>query len=97
MRNPCAWVSEVCRKKEGGVHGCEGAWGSILGGGNEEEIGKWRRYGVYVGMIEGIMKKVEATKIKEETERYLKEIDVLRELALKEFTHFNQCKNVILY
>ncbi|XP_065864612.1 heterodimeric geranylgeranyl pyrophosphate synthase small subunit, chloroplastic-like [Euphorbia lathyris] len=80
------WLNEVCRKKEGRVYACAGACGAILGGGNEDEIEKMRRYGVYVGMIEAIMNKVEE-KINEEW--YLREVDKLRELALQELNHFN--------
>ncbi|XP_071730222.1 heterodimeric geranylgeranyl pyrophosphate synthase small subunit 2, chloroplastic-like [Rutidosis leptorrhynchoides] len=37
------------------LHGCGAACGAILGGGSEEEIGRLRKYGVYVGKIEGVL------------------------------------------
>ncbi|KAI4388190.1 hypothetical protein MLD38_000543 [Melastoma candidum] len=48
------WVDTVREKKWGGLHGCAGACGAILGGGGEWEIGKLRKYGAYVGMVRGM-------------------------------------------
>lgn len=45
----------VCKKKEGELHACGAACGGILGGGSEEEIGKLRKFGLYAGMIKGLM------------------------------------------
>ncbi|KAL1814902.1 hypothetical protein ACET3Z_017476 [Daucus carota] len=48
-------VEYVCEKKEGELHACAGACGAILGGGSEEEIERMRKYGLYVGMIQGMV------------------------------------------
>nr|XP_043622735.1 heterodimeric geranylgeranyl pyrophosphate synthase small subunit, chloroplastic-like [Erigeron canadensis] len=37
------------------LHGCGAMCGAILGGGNEEEIERLKRYGVYVGKIQGLL------------------------------------------
>ncbi|WCJ32937.1 Geranylgeranyl pyrophosphate synthase chloroplastic [Euphorbia peplus] len=81
------WLNDVCRKKEGRIHACAGACGAILGGGNEEEIEKMRRCGVYAGMIQGILKKGEE---KGTEEWHLREVNELRELAFNELKDFNQ-------
>ncbi|KAF2314193.1 hypothetical protein GH714_023984 [Hevea brasiliensis] len=83
---PAAWLHNVCKKKEGALHSCAGACGAILGGGSEEEIEKLRRYGLYVGMIQGIFNRFERN------EWSWKEVNELRELALKELKDFNQAK-----
>ena len=73
------WIEQVCKKKEGGLHACGAACGAILGGGSEEEIEKLRRFGLYVGMIQGAGRK----------EKGLKEVvEELRNLALKELEEF---------
>lgn len=46
---------ETHKKKDGRLHACGAACGAILGGGSEEEIELLRRYGFYVGMIQGIV------------------------------------------
>ncbi|EEF29831.1 geranyl geranyl pyrophosphate synthase, putative [Ricinus communis] len=84
-----AWLRDVCKKKEGASHACAGACGAILGGGNEEEIEKLRRYGLYVGTIQGIYNKVEGNE-----EWSLKEVNKLRDLALKELKDFNEEEKV---
>ncbi|XP_058001334.1 heterodimeric geranylgeranyl pyrophosphate synthase small subunit, chloroplastic-like [Hevea brasiliensis] len=81
------WLQNVCRKKEGTLHACAGACGAILGGGREGEIEKLRRYGLYVGMVQGILSKVDERK-----EWSVKEVNKLRDLALKELKDFNQAK-----
>ncbi|PIA57840.1 hypothetical protein AQUCO_00500036v1 [Aquilegia coerulea] len=73
-------MDQVFEKKGGGLYSCGAACGAILGGGSDEEIGKLRRYGLYVGMIHGIMVHDKAGKEK----RLLKLADNLRFLALKE-------------
>ncbi|XP_050215650.1 heterodimeric geranylgeranyl pyrophosphate synthase small subunit, chloroplastic-like [Mercurialis annua] len=83
---PEAWLQRVCAKKEGSLHACAAACGAILGGGNEEDIEKLRRYGVYVGMIQGIYNKVERNEV------CLKEVNKLKKLALKELKDFDEEK-----
>lgn len=77
------WIEHVCKKKEGGFHACGAACGAILGGGNEEEIEKLRRFGFYVGMIQGMLHGVGRK------EKGLgKVVEELRNLALKELEEF---------
>ncbi|KAK1391850.1 Geranyl diphosphate synthase small subunit [Heracleum sosnowskyi] len=78
----------VCEKKEGELHACAGACGAILGGGSEEEIEKLRKYGFYVGMIQGMLNGI--GKNKQERFEIVKK---LKDLALKELELF-QGKNV---
>ncbi|KAK1430949.1 hypothetical protein QVD17_14089 [Tagetes erecta] len=71
---------EVARQ----LHGCGAACGAIMGGGTLEEIERLKRYGVYVGKIEGVLSdegKDEGVKV-ELVER-------LRGLALKELECFD--------
>ncbi|KAK3025556.1 hypothetical protein RJ639_041034 [Escallonia herrerae] len=77
------WVEYACEKKEGGLHAC----GAILGGGNEEEIERLRKYGLYVGTIQGMLHGVGRNKegMKEAAEK-------LRALALKELDIFSSRK-----
>ncbi|KAL8462524.1 hypothetical protein ACS0TY_033527 [Phlomoides rotata] len=73
-------IEYVCRKKEGEVHACAAACGAILGGGAEDEIEKLRNFGLYAGMIQGMIAKrnplMEAR------------IQRLKELALEELGSF---------
>ncbi|XP_024960715.1 heterodimeric geranylgeranyl pyrophosphate synthase small subunit, chloroplastic-like [Cynara cardunculus var. scolymus] len=69
------------------LHGCGAACGAILGGGNEEEIGRLKRCGEYVGKIQGLlsqMDKVEGGK--------LELVEKWRGLALKELEYFDSRK-----
>ncbi|GMJ05095.1 hypothetical protein HRI_004178700 [Hibiscus trionum] len=74
-------------KYEGTLHGCAAACGAILGGGSEEEIEKMRRYGLYIGKIQGMVTGVG---------RNDKELNILVEemriLAAKELMGFNEAK-----
>ncbi|XP_047342772.1 heterodimeric geranylgeranyl pyrophosphate synthase small subunit, chloroplastic-like [Impatiens glandulifera] len=63
-----------------GLYGCGAACGAILGGGEEVEIERLRKYGVYVGMLI----KMEEEEGKEKWERIAR----LRELAFKELDIF---------
>ncbi|PIM99384.1 hypothetical protein CDL12_28124 [Handroanthus impetiginosus] len=45
----------ICKKKEGELHACGAACGAIMGGGTEDDIEKLRKFGLYVGMIRGLM------------------------------------------
>ncbi|PIN20506.1 hypothetical protein CDL12_06811 [Handroanthus impetiginosus] len=49
-------IEYVSRKKEGELHACGAACGAILGGGAEEEIEKLRNFGMYAGMIQGMLR-----------------------------------------
>ncbi|PIA57841.1 hypothetical protein AQUCO_00500037v1 [Aquilegia coerulea] len=83
------WVHHVCEKKEGRLYACGAACGAILGGGTNEEIEKLKRYGFYVGMMNGMMMhgvKLEDTKL-------LQMIEGFRNLALKELESF-QDRNI---
>ncbi|KAJ6759827.1 HETERODIMERIC GERANYLGERANYL PYROPHOSPHATE SYNTHASE SMALL SUBUNIT CHLOROPLASTIC-LIKE [Salix purpurea] len=77
----------VCRKKEAGIHGCAGAVGAILGGGTEEEIEKLRRYGLYVGSMQGVLSNWDERKEKVSMENVLKELE---NLALQELEGFDR-------
>lgn len=77
-------VKYVCKKKEGELHACAGACGVILGGGSEEEIEKLRKYGLYVGMIQGMVNGVWKNK-----QGRFKIVKKLKGLALKELEIFD--------
>ncbi|KAL0560797.1 hypothetical protein IC582_001210 [Cucumis melo] len=81
-----ATVEEVIEKREGGLHACGGACGAIMGGGNEEEIEKMRKYGKLVGMAKGLTKNVFGGK---ENEKKREKIEELKVLAFKELEGFN--------
>lgn len=84
--NDDVWVRRVCRKKEGEMHACGAACGAILGGGSEKEIEKLRKYGLYVGLIEGIMNSL-GTRYANNV-RYMERVKELRGLALEELLYF---------
>ncbi|CAI0436391.1 unnamed protein product [Linum tenue] len=91
------WVERVCKKKEGEIHACAGACGAILGGRGEEEIEKLRRYGVYVGMIQGIVaaKRVGRGRRRRRRRRRTwleRKVGELRELGLNELKGFDREK-----
>lgn len=73
-------IEYVCKKKAGEVHACGAACGAILGGGAEPEIEKLRNFGLYAGMIQGMIAK--GNPMMEER------IERLKELALKELASF---------
>lgn len=77
-------IEYVCEKKEGELHACAGACGAILGGGSEEEIEKLRKFGVYVGMIQGMVYGVGRNK-----EGRNEVVEKLRGMALKELEIFS--------
>ncbi|GMN51607.1 hypothetical protein TIFTF001_020768 [Ficus carica] len=84
--NDIEWIEDMCRKKEGRLHACATACGAILGGANGEEIKKLRKYGLYVGVIQGYINRVGGKE--KELEREME----LRNLALKELEHFKGMK-----
>ncbi|GFZ22001.1 hypothetical protein Acr_29g0011630 [Actinidia rufa] len=81
------WLEHVCKKKEGELHACGAACGAILGGGSEEEIEKLRKYGLYVGMIEGILNGMGRNE-----KGLLEMAEKLGALALKELESFSGTK-----
>ncbi|XP_028115681.1 heterodimeric geranylgeranyl pyrophosphate synthase small subunit, chloroplastic-like [Camellia sinensis] len=83
-------MEHVCKKKVGEMHACGAACGAILGGGSEEEIEKLRKYGLHVGMIQGMMMMVNGLGRKEERE--MEVVERLKVLALKELESFDAKK-----
>ncbi|CAK7349670.1 unnamed protein product [Dovyalis caffra] len=81
------YIDHVCKKKEGRFYACAGAVGAILGGGTEEEIEKLRRYGLHVGLVQGVLSNWFERKEKGSMEKVLNE---LGNLALKELEGFDQ-------
>lgn len=77
------WIEHVSKKKEGGFYACSAACGAILGEGSEEEIEKLRRFGLYVGMIQGMLHGVGRKE-----KGLAKVVEELRNLALKELEEF---------
>lgn len=49
------YVKYYEKNRQGELYACGAACGAILGGGSEEEIEKLRKYGVYAGMIQGLL------------------------------------------
>ncbi|KAK6124590.1 hypothetical protein DH2020_041670 [Rehmannia glutinosa] len=74
-------VEYVSKKKEGELHACGAACGAILGGGDEEEIEKLRNFGLYAGMIRGLLGKNNSGIMEDKIEK-------LKALALKELESF---------
>ncbi|CAJ2633964.1 unnamed protein product [Trifolium pratense] len=72
-------IRRVVEKYEGGLHACGAVCGGVLGGGCEEEIERLRKFGFYVGIIQGMIKRG----FKED-----KEVDEARNLALEELQFF---------
>ncbi|EXB38724.1 Heterodimeric geranylgeranyl pyrophosphate synthase small subunit [Morus notabilis] len=80
--NDIEWVDDMCRRKEGRLHACAAACGAILGGANEEEVERLRKYGLYVGIMQGYTNRL-GRRVKE-----LERVVELRNLAMKELDHF---------
>lgn len=77
----------VSEKYEGTLHGCAAACGAILAGGSEVEIEKMRRYGLYIGKIQGMIRR------DERNSKDLKElVEETRKLATNELRGFNEAK-----
>ncbi|KAF7112227.1 hypothetical protein RHSIM_RhsimUnG0249600 [Rhododendron simsii] len=79
------WIEHVCMKKEGELHACGAACGAILGGGSEEEIEKLRKFGLYVGMMEGMLNWVGGN----DEEGLMDAVDRLRVMAIKELENLS--------
>ncbi|KAL3508479.1 hypothetical protein ACH5RR_027880 [Cinchona calisaya] len=76
-------IEYVSKKKDGELHACAAACGAILGGGSEEEIENLRKYGLYAGMIQGLLYGVGRN------EKGVKEmVEKLRTSAMKELENF---------
>lgn len=77
----------VSEKYEGTLHGCAAACGAILGGGSEVEIEKLRRYGVYIGKVQGMLSR------DGRNGKDLKElVEETRKLATNELRGFDEAK-----
>ncbi|XP_058745056.1 heterodimeric geranylgeranyl pyrophosphate synthase small subunit, chloroplastic-like [Vicia villosa] len=72
-------MRRVVEKYEGGLHSCGAVCGGVLGGGSEEEIERLRKFGLYVGMIQGMVKR---------GFNESKEVDEARDLAIQELEFF---------
>ncbi|KAL5101305.1 hypothetical protein RYX36_005632 [Vicia faba] len=72
-------IRRVVEKYEGGLHSCGAVCGGVLGGGREVEIERLRKFGFYVGMIQGMVQRGFYGS---------KEVDEARNLALKELEFF---------
>ncbi|KAG5551060.1 hypothetical protein RHGRI_009477 [Rhododendron griersonianum] len=79
------WIEHVCMKKEGELHACGAACGAILGGGSEEEIEKLRKFGLYVGMMEGMLNWVGGN----EEVGLMDVVEGLRVMAIKELENLS--------
>ncbi|PIA33071.1 hypothetical protein AQUCO_04200077v1 [Aquilegia coerulea] len=73
------------------IFACGAVCGAILGGGTNEEIEKLRRYGFYVGMMNGMMTMHGVGLLEEKT--LLQMVESFRNLALKELENF-QDRNI---
>lgn len=69
----------VCKKK-GEIHACGATCGAILGDGSDEEVESLRKYGLYVGIIQGIINGIGTNYNKRKEKR----VNELRVLAMKE-------------
>ena len=76
-------IKHIVAKNEGELHACGAACGAMLGGGSEEEIEKLRKFGFYVGMIQGLLQRVE-----KEDKELMKEVEEIKNLAFKELEGF---------
>ncbi|GMJ15959.1 hypothetical protein HRI_005265100 [Hibiscus trionum] len=81
-------IERVSEKYEGTMYGCAAACGAIIGGGSEEEIERMRKYGSYIGKIEGIVNR-SGSMDKDLMRRMVGE---LRDLASNELRWFNKAK-----
>lgn len=73
-------IRRVVEKYEGRLHSCGAVCGGVLGGGCEEEIERLRKFGFYVGIIQGMIK----WGFKEDH----KEVVEARNLAIQELKFF---------
>ncbi|KAH6778513.1 hypothetical protein C2S52_005934 [Perilla frutescens var. hirtella] len=76
------FIEYVCKKKYGEVHASGAACGAILGGGDDEEIERLRRFGLYAGTVRGLMEKENIPEIQNIIRK-------LKDLALEELEGFH--------
>ncbi|KAJ1389558.1 Polyprenyl synthetase [Sesbania bispinosa] len=83
-------IRRVVEKNEGGLHACGAACGALLGGGSEEEIERLRKYGFYVGMIQGMVQKGlwEEKQVKEARDLALKELQFFKDREVDAISSF---------
>ncbi|KAK6230252.1 hypothetical protein QUC31_001770 [Theobroma cacao] len=80
-------IERISEKYEGALHACAAACGAIVGGGSEEEIEKMRRYGLYIGKIQGML-----NRIRSHDQELNKLVEELRNLASRELQGFYEAK-----
>ncbi|KAF7831290.1 heterodimeric geranylgeranyl pyrophosphate synthase small subunit, chloroplastic-like [Senna tora] len=81
-------IRRVAEKIGGEMHACGGACGAILGGGSEDEIERLRKYGFYVGIIQGLLLQRGEIEKEEEEKLIMEEVEKVRDLALMELEAF---------
>lgn len=85
---------EVCHvasieKVEAGMHACGAACGAVSGGGSEDQIERLRKFGFYVGMIQGLLQRLDDDdEAKKKEAIIMEEVQKVRDLALKELECF---------
>nr|XP_043628646.1 geranylgeranyl pyrophosphate synthase, chloroplastic/chromoplastic-like [Erigeron canadensis] len=80
-------IDPLIRQPSRQLHGCGAKCGAILGGGNDEEIERLKRYGVCIGKIQRLLSEMEWNeRIKVES------IEKLKVLALQELENFDSKK-----
>lgn len=75
---------ELCKKKDGRLSACAAACGAIVGGGSDEEVERLRRFGLYAGMMHGLLSADAA--------RRSEVADAFRSLARSELEGFEEGK-----
>lgn len=80
-------IERVCEKYEGALYTCAATCGAIMGGGNEEEIEKMRRYGLYVGKIQGMTRRIRGN-----DKDLMKFVEEMRGLAIEKLRGFDEAK-----
>ncbi|KAE8732441.1 Actin cytoskeleton-regulatory complex protein end3, putative isoform 1 [Hibiscus syriacus] len=81
-------IERISKKYEGMLYACAAACGAIIGGGSEEEIERMRKYGLYVGTIEGIMNRIGSI----DKGLMKSRVEELRNLASNELRGFDEAK-----
>ncbi|KAL4334775.1 hypothetical protein GQ457_07G013420 [Hibiscus cannabinus] len=81
-------IERVSEKYEGTLYACAAACGAIIGGGSEEEIERMRKYGLYIGKIQGIMNRIGSM-----DKAVMKStVEELKNLAANELRGFDEAK-----
>ncbi|KAK8643948.1 hypothetical protein V6N13_013225 [Hibiscus sabdariffa] len=81
-------IERVSEKYEGTLYACAAACGAIIGGGSEEEIERMRKYGLYMGKIQGIMSRIGSM----DNDVMKSTVEELRNLAGNELRGFDEAK-----